>query len=378
MADNHQQSADHGNHRSGLTPVHSPDAPSSADTPRRADRPGVSRFGSSGKHITAGLARETPPALSDWWNPGERRPETTRMIALIPGATPLVRPPDAIQFGLDSTRAGIINGLPVDRADPVARVFTTARTPTPDTGLIDRLTRAGLDRMAARVLVDDLLGYGILAAVPQRRPGALVIGSSALAEAVVRVIDSMGMQAVTRLGGADETATIVRSGYGFPVVPVDCLHRYPDIAAACVRRGGTVIPAAAVDGRGIIGPVRYNGQGPCPLCAVFHAMDTDPLWLRMARNHAAQPTPVDPVVLSVTAGRVAAMVALAQQMHLQPASRIPAGLSAGTMLTVDPFRFFTETDTVGRHPRCPVCFGGQPTGACAGDTSRARTLADAV
>nr|WP_242516834.1 TOMM precursor leader peptide-binding protein [Corynebacterium mendelii] len=159
-------------------------------------------------------------------------------------------------------------------------------------------------------------------------------------------------------------------------------HRYQQVAGACVRRGGTVIPVQAVDGRGVIGPVRFNGQGPCPLCAVFHASDADPLHPQMVRRYAAQHKPVDPALLSVVAGRVAAMVALAQNVHLEPASRVPALLSAGTTLTVDPFRFFTETDTSRPHPRCPVCFGGRPTSARATGAPAAgadgRRRADAV
>lgn len=82
-------------------------------------------------------------------------------IALANSAQVLIRPDSAIQFGIDATRAGVLNIDPSlsSRVVPVLRNLRTAR---PIVDVIADLTTAGLAPTAASSLLEDLLEFGVV------------------------------------------------------------------------------------------------------------------------------------------------------------------------------------------------------------------------
>ena len=139
-----------------------------------------------------------------------------------------------------------------------------------------------------------------------------------------------------------------------PVIVADRLAHSKAMAPMLSRFARTWVPGAIVDQRGMVGPVRMDGRGPCPLCADLHRTDVDGFWHRVVTQMPGGPSQPDPVVVAAAAARLAAW-ALALCGAPAPPGRPPVIPAPGQVVTVDPYGG-DESDTWGTHRRCPVCF----------------------
>lgn len=114
-------------------------------------------------------------------------------VVLSPSHQVLVRA-QGIQFGLDSTRAGIFPA-PRELIDALVPILRSLREPRAKGQIIFELTSAGLHPVAARGLMEDLLAHGVIRAQSKPRTSA-VIGDDPLADAVSDLLEKSGMRVV--------------------------------------------------------------------------------------------------------------------------------------------------------------------------------------
>lgn len=271
------------------------------------------------------------------------------LLQLSPGAHVFLRGARAVQFGLDATRAGVVE---TPAAPAIVATLLGVRRATTREALQGLLVEVGLSPTAARSLLDDLLAYRILRPVPNA--SVVVLGRGRLAEATGAVLRGSGVTVRAPLRGESELAYIAEGDVGSPVLVLDRLAHARTMAPLLSRFVRTWLPAAVVDARGLVGPLRLVGQGPCPMCVDLHRTGADGYWHRVVTQLPAGPVDPDPVVVAATAAQVAT-VALALLGVAEPPGTPRRLLSPGQVTVVDPYtRNRRSRMTV--HPRCPVCF----------------------
>lgn len=214
-----------------------------------------------------------------------------------------------VQFGMDATRVAVAD---TGNAQGVARAFATAHQPVDSGELAARLEAAGLDSAAASSLIDDALDYGILwpqPPHPEQHETIIMLGESPLALELRARLAADGYTVRIPLD-EDNIFSYIHDLDGlFTVLAIDQLHCPIDCANALAGTPTTWLPISLLDNRGIIGPLRMEGQGPCPLCIHLFRVDADPQWSTIASQLTS--------------------------VRRQPEKLVIA------------------------HPRCPVCFGGK-------------------
>lgn len=264
---------------------------------------------------------------------------------LSPSAQVLLRGPGAIQFGLDASRAGIVE---VPGAPAVAQCLTALESPTHIDDIVTALAAAGLDVTLARCLIDELLGFGI--ARPVCRPEVLVVGTSRLARELTRLLRSLDITVRIPVGEEGIAELLPGISPERPVVLVDQFGWSTRTAALVAASGNPALTVTALDSRGLVGPVRPGGRpsGPCPLCVELHWVRQDGAFILVAGG--ASPFRQDPVTVAATAASAAGVVQSLLGVR-------PAAFADGDCLLVDPYspdrgqRF-----SLSAHPGCPVCF----------------------
>lgn len=272
-------------------------------------------------------------------------------VILSPHAQILLRGDGAVQFGLDATRAGIIES-PV--AEDIAAALELLTRPTDLDRLLDRLVAAGLDEPDAVCLLEELLIHGVIR--PTRRLPVLLVGASDLARALAQMLHGSGFSVRTTL--PDENVELLLHGVdrAWSILLVDQLATPPRLAAVLRRLPNVTVSTTIVDRRGLIGPVRVGGRGPCPLCVDLHWVKQDAHFhtvASQARDTGAAARQ-DPVVTGATA---AATTALLQALRGHRVSGSLDPVEPGDCLVVDPYaptraHRFRLDPFVG----CPVCF----------------------
>lgn len=273
-----------------------------------------------------------------------------------PGVSVSQRDHAAVQFGLDATRAGVIE-------TPCATELTAAlRAIDHPITRQQWLAATGLEPTAARSLFEDLVAYGIVSQAT--KPASVVIlGTGDLAEELARVLggDDWALRApIGTESRAQFLRTIARSAL---VVAVGAVTNAQAAATMLVSAGvKTWLPVTLVDNRGFIGPARLDGVGPCPLCFNLHQSDKDPRWSPVVEqlDDAALVGAGDPLVVRATATHTAIML-----RKMAGLSR-PPGVARWSVLPGE----FIDVDLYGRtqrrvfveHPRCPVCFAASSIG----------------
>ncbi|GAB3941801.1 hypothetical protein [Corynebacterium tapiri] len=266
-------------------------------------------------------------------------------IKLRPGAQILTRGRTAVQCGLDASRAGIIE---CSRPSVVARALRTAHRPTDCRALSQRLVQAGLDVTTAEQIVEDLVSHGILR--PARRASVAVVGSTALAEAIRELCAQTGF-VVRRPLGSEPTWDFLRGlSPSTPAVLVDQWGSNIETRAMAVRTHPNTVTAAALDHRGLVGPVRLDGRGACPMCVELTWVRNDPLFHLMARE-LEQPDQ-DPLAISATAATATAVVGALVEARSTP--------EVGTCWVIDPYDpVAAHRFVLPPHPGCPICFAAR-------------------
>lgn len=270
-------------------------------------------------------------------------------MRLADGAHVYLRGRDALQFGLDATRAGIIE---TTHAPLIMATLLGARRARPRGELLAGLTDAGLTATAAASLLDDLVAYRIL--VPATERTVLLLGRGRLAQAVSELLHGAGVDVRTPIRGESEYAYLAAADVSAPVVVVDRLAHSRAMAPMLTRFARTWVSASVVDHRGVIGPLHVDGVGPCPLCADLHRTDRDPYWHRVVTQLPGGPVRPSPAVVAMTAAQATAVIAALAGAPAPPGVA-PWDITPGEVVTADPWGGITR-ETLGTHPRCPVCF----------------------
>lgn len=271
------------------------------------------------------------------------------MFELAAGAHVFLRGHDALQFGLDATRAGIIETA---RAPVLMATLLSARRPRPRSELLDGLVTAGLSREAAASLLDDLIAYRIL--IEQVDREVILLGRGLLAQHLTELLTAKGITVRSPIRGESEFAYLSATRVGVPVVVVDRLAHSKAMAPMLSRFARTWVSCSVIDHQGVIGPLRIGSQGPCPLCADLHRTDADAFWHRVVTQLPGGPARPDPAVLAATAAQTAVIVAELVGCP-PPPGHAPPVLRPGAVHTVDPWSG-VRRETMSVHPRCPVCF----------------------
>ena len=244
------------------------------------------------------------------------------VVRLSPAAHVFVRPGPALQFGVDATRAGVIDGIDEEHMSGILRTLLRARTDIAWSELSRSLVEAGLPRSVAETLLEELFDYRVLRPAPTGTQDVYVLGHSPLASIITSAFTTCGFRVSTPL----------------------------------VRRRGTFIPISLIDGRGTIGPLHINGAGPCPLCMDLHRMAVDEHWPTLLAQVAAAHTTHDPVVAHATAARLLSVVTTLQGTSYEPPGTPLLQFQPGDLLEVDPYRLDVTLMSYESHPSCPACW----------------------
>lgn len=281
------------------------------------------------------------------------------MTIALPADTPLqlsagtqivLRDDRTVQFGLDATRAGIIQ---VPRAAKVAHALLRLRAPTEHQDAVTALAAAGMHPAQAAILVDDLVAYRVLR--PATTPVVGLIGQSPLAEMTEQILTSAGVR-IRRPLRKEVHVDFIRDSRGkYPLVLADQGPRTNRLAKCLAQHPTTWVAGSVVDARGVIGPVQINGQGSCLGCLDLHRVEVDPDWMHVMSQHD---NPAGQVAVPTTVAATAAWLAmLAAQLAGLPD---PPGVEAvapepGHIIEVDPYRG-NRRYRLPQHSRCPFCF----------------------
>jgi len=270
-------------------------------------------------------------------------------LRLADGAHVYLRGRDALQFGLDATRAGVIE---TSHAPLIMATLLGARRARPREALLTGLCAAGLSRAAAVSLLDDLLAYRIL--VPRREHGVILLGRGRLAQTLSELLHRSGIDVRTPLRGESEYAYLAAAEVTVPVVVVDRLAHSRAMAPMLTRFARTWVSVSVLDHRGVIGPLRIDDTGPCPLCADLHLTDRDPFWHRVVTQLPGGPVSPVPATLAMVAAQATAVIASLVDVPAPPGVATPSP-APGDLLTTDPWSGVSR-EVLDVHPRCPVCF----------------------
>lgn len=271
------------------------------------------------------------------------------MLQLAAGAHVYLRGREALQFGLDATRAGVIEatGAPL-----IMATLLGTRRGRPRADLAAGLVAAGLAPAAAHSLLDDLLAYRIL--IPCVRPAVILLGRGRLAQLLTELLGDAGVTVRSPIRGESEYAYLAAAEVRVPVVVVDRLAHSRATAPMLARFSDTSLPVSVVDQRGVIGPVRVDATGPCPLCADLHHTDRDSFWHRVVTQLPGGPVHPSPATLAMVAGQATALIAALTGVPAPPGV-VPLSPQPGEVTVTDPWAGVSH-QTMAPHPRCPVCF----------------------
>lgn len=167
-------------------------------------------------------------------------------LMLAPAAHVFLRGQGAVQFGLDATRAGV---LETDRAPALLAALLRARAPLPRPELLDKLQRAGFSPVAAHSLLADLVAYRIL--VPAPIGSAILLGRGRLAETTTELLRDSGVTVRTPLRGESEHAYLAGATVDAPVLVIDRLSHSRTMAPLLARYADTWV-TATIDRKSVV------------------------------------------------------------------------------------------------------------------------------
>lgn len=260
-------------------------------------------------------------------------------IVLSPSTQILIRPGSAIQFGVDATRAGV---LEMDSAELAARIVPVLLGLKDGCGVevvVAKLVSAGLARLAATSLIEDLLAFGVLR---ETTPGEVLLwGRGTLLDATASLIAATGLVPRIALRGDKPRDFLTRPARH--VVVLNRLAHTRQLAPLLARLVPTYLTASLIDNRGLIGPGRRSHRGACLMCVDLHRTDIDPHWHALVTQQPNGPTNPDPITEAATAARLAAL------LHTDT-------WQSGKVEEINPYSGSASRTRVAVHPGCPVCF----------------------
>lgn len=272
------------------------------------------------------------------------------LVTLAHGVHVLVRGDNAVQFGVDPTRSGVIE---TRAAKALSKVLSDADWPLGVGELQQQLVSGcGVDSTEARTLIDDLCAYRIL--ISPDPVVVAVLGTTPLAREIRRLLGGSGVTVRIPLINEDTTAFLDRQAHS-PLVVVDRAHEYWKLGRSLKDHPNWVVPVLSLDSRVIVGPVARNGSGPCPTCALMRLHDRDTHFAQAVEDASKRPRTMDVVVAAAGAASVALVVRRLAGAP-DPPGVISSAPEPGWAAVIDPLgpRLITSLD-VETHPLCPVC-----------------------
>ncbi|MDY3127478.1 MAG: hypothetical protein SOW59_05025 [Corynebacterium sp.] len=279
---------------------------------------------------------------------------TPENFCFAPGVGVFVRDDTRVQFGLDSTRAGALE-CPNPSALAQKLRHAVGAYEFPRSWWEDQLCNAGMDPLAARSVFNDLLEFGIIRPVPAAST-VVVYGCSPFTESVKEALRTRNIRVRSPLTCQDLATFCSIVEPRSVVVAVDTLAEADDVAAALIRlpEGCVFIPVNVIDNRGIVGPLRLDTQGPCPLCFELHRADIDPCWPLLTRQLPNTTPTYDPVVAASVNARLIMIIEWALKRPLPPSAR-PRSYFSGEVFDVDLYGK-SQHRLLTTHSQCPICF----------------------
>lgn len=267
-----------------------------------------------------------------------------------PGVGFYARDAGTLQFGLDATRAGLIG-----TGQPMRLARALAHLPDPFTRA-DWEDLAGLPPSASRSLLDDLLKYGIVRA-QGLGPAVVVLGRTRLAGLVTETLRAHGCRVRNPFDRETMSSYLAHTAPHTPIVLVDELAEalyWAPLLARYRAKAFTWLPVSAIDSRGIIGPLHYRGEGPCPLCFDLVRSDMDPSWPTVIAQYGQHTKVHDFAVYHAITAHTLVAVGAVTGTPTPPG--VPAARAMpGSLIDVDVYGQTTHR-ILEPHPHCPACF----------------------
>ncbi len=274
----------------------------------------------------------------------------TGLVALSPSAQVIVRDCQHIQFGVDPSQAAV---LEMPQARDLAEILQKTVTPLPYEDLFLALRSCGLSSTQAWSILSDLLDYRVLIPYPESA-FVTIVGRGLLRDTLSELFASAQLFLRSPRVGQTLTSYFTQNS---PDITVLAHRRLSTISeATClVQNCPTIIPIELIDGRAVIGPLRLNGRGACPLCLDLHRTECDPSWVRVM-NSLPPLTHPEPIVATAAAAVGSAITQKALGRVIAPPGAQDCELIPGSVFLVDPLQFSIEHYRMRKHPRCPACF----------------------
>ena len=275
------------------------------------------------------------------------------LVRLAPGVNVLVRGEGSVQFGLDASRSAVL-----DTAHPrqLKDILDATVEPMAVRDVLNTLRGIPeIDEPEARALVNDLLNYRILVDASERT--VVVLGTSALADEVVRLLRTGGITVRTPLIDEPLHPFFSLLSPDTPVVVVDQVPQLVRLREALADHTGWIIPVFTLDSRVVVGPASLDGEGPCLECVLMHAQERDPHThvTATALSQASSTNAPDPAVVAAGAAAAAVIVRRCAEVPEPPGVLVPEA-EPGIALIIDPFGpQWVAEHPVGTHKSCPAC-----------------------
>lgn len=273
-------------------------------------------------------------------------------VQLSAAAQICIRPGPAIQFGIDASRAGVFDALTPGAVQGVALAILTARHAVPRQTVAAGLIAAGLSDAGAQSLIEDLLNYRVLRALPAK-PVVAMLGDDRLAGHISDMLRRSGITVREPVPGECDAAFLARVCVKRDI-PVVAVNRPASEAAELGEHAATWFPVALLDGRGQLGPLRIDGAGPCPMCLELRRTEIDPMWCTVD-PWECPPIP-DPPVMAATTARVVACVLSFLGCGSEPPGTRRIRLLPGEMQEIDVYADEIRRWYIEPHPTCPACW----------------------
>ncbi|WKD59687.1 hypothetical protein [Corynebacterium caspium] len=284
----------------------------------------------------------------------------------------IIRSRHIVQLGLDATRAGLLEVYPVEATQFIGVFLKAQRQPFSLLELQENLLSLGFSKSRAVDLLSDLKAINHL--VPVTAPlKVLLLGHSPLAECINELLIANNFSVNRPAPGCDDITALEESAGRYPIIAVEKLAHTWWLAASVLKYAPTYIPVSLIDTRGVIGPARISGTGPCAVCVDLYRCAVDPEWYRLVAQSPAGPAFPDPLLVTVTAAYAVNSVARIlkrpalptavrdySKLSISTADTAPVVLQfGGEQLVVDLDNGIKKTE-IPMHPRCPHC--GQQDG----------------
>lgn len=266
------------------------------------------------------------------------------LVRLRPTTQLIPRGADMIQCGVNATTDGVFPIAPVLQTR-VCEIFNTLSPSSTPSSIHQQLVTAGMPVATARLLLDDLRYHGVL--IPAQRLSIVLLGRGVVATLLTQALRDAGHQ-VQRCSTLHQLSVLVDALDAQTVlIPVGRMNFSPHALQQCYQHS-FVIPVSRFQTSAIVGPVRWNHQGPCLQCSHLHHTDEDPYW-RQAAHALADDHNRNPVLDYAIASALIRFFSMAE----------PGPALIGRTVEFSPLYGYEHEQILQQHPLCYFCWSNQ-------------------